>query len=280
MSPPDPIDVMALFPGEREALLRLLAALSDDEWRAPTICPGWSVKDIALHLVGDDIGLLSRGRDGFVAPWFAAVGNEPLPWDRLVDLIDAQNASWVHATRRISPRLLCELLAFTGEATLHHVATLDLAAIGGPVSWAGPDPAPVWLDIAQEYTERWVHHQQIRDAVHQPGLTERRWFAPVLDAFARALPSALRDADAPPGTRVRLVVTGEAGGAWSALRTPSTWLLGQDHDRADATVTMDQDLAWRLFTKGVSPDAAIHAVSFAGNRSLGDHILSMVSIIA
>ena len=54
---------------------------------------------------------------------------------------------------------------------------------------------------AREFTERWVHQQQIRDAVGKPGLTERRWLHPVLDAFARALPHALRDHAAPGGTR-------------------------------------------------------------------------------
>jgi hypothetical protein len=37
------------------------------------------------------------------------------------------------------------------------------------VSWAGPDTSPAWLDIARDYTEFWVHQQQIRDAVDRPG---------------------------------------------------------------------------------------------------------------
>ena len=36
------------------------------------------------------------------------------------------------------------------------------------VNWAGPEPAPIWLDPAREYTERWVHQQHIRDAVRNP----------------------------------------------------------------------------------------------------------------
>ncbi|HEX3202686.1 MAG TPA: hypothetical protein VHW42_12245 [Actinomycetes bacterium] len=38
-----------------------------------------------------------------------------------------------------------------------------------PVSWVGPDPAPNWLDVAREYSERWTHQQQIRDAAEIPG---------------------------------------------------------------------------------------------------------------
>src|SRR4051812_34784821 len=56
-------DVLGLYPGEREELLNLLRGLDADEWEAPTECPAWSVKGIALHILGDDFSLLSRQRD-------------------------------------------------------------------------------------------------------------------------------------------------------------------------------------------------------------------------
>ncbi len=83
----------------------------------------------------------------------------------LVAAIDRQNAVWVTGARRISPRLLIELLEMTGELTEAYFTSLDMTALGMPVDWAGPEPAPVWLDVAREYTERWVHQQHIRDAV-------------------------------------------------------------------------------------------------------------------
>jgi hypothetical protein len=43
-------------------------------------------------------------------------------------------------------------------------------AMGEPVTWAGPEPAPIWLDIAREYTERWLHQAQVRDATRNPPL--------------------------------------------------------------------------------------------------------------
>ena len=52
-----------------------------------------------------------------------------------------------------------------------------------PIDWAGPEPAPIWLHVAREYTERWVHQQHIRDAVGRPGLNERRWLGPVLESL-------------------------------------------------------------------------------------------------
>ena len=60
--------VTHLFAPERASLLELLSALAAGQWQAPTVCPGWSVKDVALQPLGDDIDLLSRRRDGAAQP--------------------------------------------------------------------------------------------------------------------------------------------------------------------------------------------------------------------
>jgi uncharacterized protein (TIGR03083 family) len=274
-----PVIVIHLFPGEREALLKLLAELSPMQWASPTACPGWSVHDITLHLLADDIGRLSRGRDGFRHP-----RREPAPtdWEGLVAFINRQNQEWLTVARRISPRLACDFMRVTGDATAAYFAQLDQLATGGPVDWAGPDPAPVWLDVAREYTERWVHQQHIRDAVGQPGMKEPRWFAPVLDTFAHGVPHTLRVLAPPPGTTVRLTVTGEAGGTWDAVRTgEQRWVLADDVSSSpQAIVRIDQDLAWRLFTRGLSPDDARERVTLEGDPALGGRVLETVSIIA
>lgn len=62
MRPPRPVQVLDLFPKERAALLDMLRGLTPEQWAAPTVCPGWSAKDIAQHLLADNVGLLSRGR--------------------------------------------------------------------------------------------------------------------------------------------------------------------------------------------------------------------------
>jgi uncharacterized protein (TIGR03083 family) len=277
--PPPPVEVLDLFPDERRNLLLLLASLTDEQWGAPTVCPGWTVQDVALHLLGVDVANISRRRDGFRAPHAAGPANDS--WVATVDFVNQFNDLWVAAARRISPRLLCELLAVTGEALVAYFRALDLCATGGSVSWAGPAPSPVWLDVAREYTERWVHQQQIRDAVGQPGCTEPRFLAPVLAAFVHALPHTLRGAAAPPGTCLRLTIEGPAGGSWVAVRADHAWALTQDRDGpADATVSLDQETAWRLFTRGISRETAGQGVRIAGDQSLGEHVLDMVSIIA
>lgn len=276
MNPPEPIIIADLFRPTLDSLLELLSALSPDDWNRPTACARWSVRDIASHLLGGEVGILSRKRDGH-----AYSGNAILSWEELVALINSLNDTWVKASGRISPRLLCDLLKLTGEQVCDYFNSLDPYALGDPVDWASPEPAPVWLDLAREYTERWHHQQQIRDAVDKPGLKEPIFFAPVLDAFVRALPRTYADVDEKPGTLIALTITGDSGGRWFLLRENGEWNLYVDADQAAvAELVIDQDAAWRLFTKGISKDEALARATLIGDESLATKALDMVSVIA
>ena len=277
----EPVFVVDLFPLERQELLHLLSQLHEEAWHLPTICAGWSVKDIVLHLLGDDIGLLSRKRDAF-DDFIIMKTRPPLSsWSDLVAYINQRNELWVQATRRMSNRLVCTFLTMTGEETYQYFSSLDLLALGEPVSWAGPAAAPVWLDIAREYTERWVHQQHIRDAVGRPGLKDRHFFAPVLETFVRALPHTYRDVHATDGTLFHLLISGEAGSEWYLQREQEIWVLGKNAaSPADATVVLDQETAWRLFTKGISKDEAFQRATYKGDEMLARKVFDTVSIIA
>lgn len=276
MKPPEPIIVTDLFPEVHASLLDLLAGLSAEDWDKPTACARWSVKDIATHLLGGQLGLLSRKRDGY-----AYSGRPIKDWDELVTLINNLNDVWVTAASRLSPRVLCDLLKLSGEQVCDYFNTLDPHAIGGPVDWAGPEPAPVWLDLAREYTEWWHHQQQIRDAVGKPGLKEPQFFKPVLDAFVRALPHTYRNVDAKGGTLVALTISGDSGGRWILRRENGAWQLNIDAtQKADAETIITQEIAWRLFCKGITKDGALASAILSGDLALASPALEMISVIA
>ena len=273
---PAPIHVVDRFPALRVRLLELLAGLSAEDWGRSTAAPLWQVKDIVAHLLGGDIGILSRGRDAFRLP------GPPIDrFDDLVAFINALNDEWVRAARRMSPRVLREMLAFTGRQVEAYFASLDPFAMGGPVSWAGPEPAPVWLDTAREFTERWHHQQQIRDATGSPPLYDPYFLAPVLDTFVRALPHAFRGALAPQGTAVKLEISGDAGGSWFLERHQETWELRMEVDAPPAAeVTISQDTAWRLFTKGIDRGRARSLATVRGDSNLVSPLFATVAVIA
>jgi uncharacterized protein (TIGR03083 family) len=94
------VAVTHLVAPERASLLELLSALAAERWQAPTVCPGWSVKDVALHLLGGDIDLLSRRRDGAAR---ADTPGRSAGFQELVASLDRLHQRWVEATRRVSP---------------------------------------------------------------------------------------------------------------------------------------------------------------------------------
>jgi uncharacterized protein (TIGR03083 family) len=283
MNPLAPILVSDLFPELRSHLQSLLEGLAPDDWRAPTSAGRWNVKDVALHILGGDLGNLSRRRDQHSPP--TGPINE---WSDLVAFINRINQSWVDASQRLSTRVLCDLLNHSGRQADEFFMSLDPSALGTPVSWAGPEPAPNWLDIAREYTERWHHQQQIRDATNRPGLYQPRLFAPVLDTFVRALPHTFREVSAAAGTAVQLTIPGEAGNHWTLRRNSNTWELyvgdgitpGEPPTTILATVTIAPEIAWKIFTRGIRGQPALSSVKITGNPSLGAKVLETISVIA
>jgi len=237
------IDTSPLLPRLRSELTALLAGLSADEWMRPTACPGWPVHAVASHLLGVELGNVSVRRDHWALG--PSKGEDPDAW------LNAFNQQWVEAARRISPPLLIECLDAAARRFEEHVAALDLDIPGGPVEWAtGPDAAPVWLDVAREYMERFVHQQQIRDATGRPGLGAD-FTGPVLVAAAHALPMALRALDRPAGTIVTFTAAGEGGGTWQVTRTVAGWDLGADgpSQPPSCEVRTTVDGAIKLYTR-------------------------------
>ena len=269
--------IVALMRDERASLLTLLASLSADEWDSATSCPGWTVKDIAAHLVADDLGILSRERDSYRPGKTTVV----TAWTDVVELVNRQNEAWVAAMRRFSPAVIEQLLGWSGPPMFAYFERLDPAGLGPPVAWAGQQPASHGLRTAREYTERWVHQQQIRDALGRAGLTQAGYMRPLLDTFAHSLPVALSGAKRGDGVRVRLVALGEGGGAWEVTSEAGDWRLGEVTPREPAaTVQIAVDDLWRLYTNGIERPVARSRASVDGDPELIAAVFGALAIIA
>ena len=80
--------------------------------------PGLEHSGTCGHLLGDDFGLLARHRDGHYGtpPPAGATESEFVAW------LDEMQAEWVGASRRLSPRLITDLLRWTGPAIRRYVS--------------------------------------------------------------------------------------------------------------------------------------------------------------
>ncbi|HET6796078.1 MAG TPA: maleylpyruvate isomerase N-terminal domain-containing protein [Gemmatimonadales bacterium] len=278
MLPVQPVFLVDRFPPLHAELMRLLRELEEGDWRRSTACALWSVKDIVAHLLDTSLRRLSFGRDGVLpAP--------PRSIDQYADLVsylNELNAQWVTAARRLSPPVLIELLDDSATRLHAYFSSLDpMADAQFGVAWAGQDSSPVWFDLGREYTERWLHQQQIREAVKAPGLTSREWLHPALDIFMRALPHTYRSVPATPGQNVRLNIEGTAGGVWSLVRGTEDWALFTGSDTTPSTTLhLDQDAAWKLLSKGLSREAARSRIGIEGEKRLGEPIFSALAVMA
>jgi uncharacterized protein (TIGR03083 family) len=263
------VDVRPLLPLLRAELGVLLTGLTAGDWTRPTACPGWPVHAVAAHLFGVEVGNVSVRRDGW--------GLGPGEGEDLDGWLNAFNQQWVEAARRLSPELLAELIDLAGQRFEEHLATLDLDAIGGPVPWAtGSDPAPVWLDVAREYMERYVHQLQIRQATRHPPLGAV-FTSPVLATAAHALPRALDRVSRPVGTVVTFTAEGEGGGSWQVVRAAEGWELAPDRVpgavACHAATTVDGAL--RLYAR----DPSAPALTWRGDDELAGALAGVKAVL-
>ncbi|MFK0295099.1 maleylpyruvate isomerase family mycothiol-dependent enzyme [Streptomyces sp. NPDC090442] len=269
------IDARPLFAREHAALMATLRGLEPADWRREAV-PGWDVRDVAAHLLGDCYGRLSRDRDGH------QTGPALAPGETLEAFIHRINQEWVDAHRRVSPAALTDALDLFGAQVtrLFEAADLDQPSLG--VSWAGVDPAPMWLDCARELTEFWTHRQQIRHATGQATDPAPGTLSVVLDTFLRALPHTLRETHAAADTQIQIHIPGPAGGTWTAiaLATPGRWSLAEpDAGSPAARVTLDAETAWRLCTRGIEPATALARAHVDGDHQLAEAACQIVSIV-
>jgi uncharacterized protein (TIGR03083 family) len=269
-----PVDLRDRFGPAREAFVALLRSLTPGDWSRPTVCPGWDVTAVVAHVVGDDLARLARGRDG-------APARRPARGESLPTFLDRINGEWVALTHHYGPRVLTDLLAWTGAQVAAYWSGVAPDDECDGVSWAGVGTSPtMWLDLARDRTEYWVHEQQVREAVGRPdaGPADEvaATTAEVLDVFARGLPFALRAVPAPPGA-VATVTATDLGRTWAVTRRDDRWwVTGEPADGgpAFAAATAPSSWWWRRWTR--HPAAHRGDVSLTGDPSaaaaLADHL--------
>ena len=276
---PAPIETLPLFPVLDELLLELLRSLTPEEWQRPTLARLWTVKDVAAHLLDGNLRTLSMLRDGYF-------GETPddFSYAGMVAYLNRLNADWVRAACRLSPAVLIDLLAQSGAEYTAYLETLDpWAPATFSVAWAGETKSRNWFHIARDYTEKWHHQQQIREAVGQTAvLMTPALFRPLIETFVRGLPHAYREVAAPMGTVVQLRVGPPIGGGWQLLRTADGWVLAENTAATApaATVVLPPEVAWKLFTKGLSPAEARPRAQLSGDPALAESLLRLVAVMA
>lgn len=272
-----PIDLVDLLPVIDKQLIQLLRSLSVDDWNRQTVAKLWKVKDVAAHLLDTNIRVMSALRDNYQGL------NPPeiRSYQDLLNYLNGLNAEWVNAMKRMSPQVLVQFLELTGPPYCAFYKSLDpFADATWSVAWAGDEVSPNWKHIAREYTEKFLHQQQIRDATGKQGIMTKEFFYPFIDTFMLGLPHTFRHVKADKGTVIQVTISSDAGGSWF-IALEDTWVLKKDHQgKVAAVVEIDPHAAWKLFSKSLRPADVQDKVKISGNHDLGRQVLEMVSVMA
>lgn len=146
-------DLMRLATDERRDLADFLDTLAPEQWETPSLCQGWSVRDVVAHLISYEelslIGLLARRVKGF-----------------------GRGGSHEAGRAEYAERSPAELVVFLRA----HLTPQGLAA---------------WFGGAIGLTDGLIHHQDIRRALHRPRTVPTERLLPTLGFALRSpkLPS-------------------------------------------------------------------------------------------
>lgn len=267
-----------LFPKIEQKLIELLKSLSVQDWQKPTVAPLWKVKDVAAHLLDGNIRGLSIARDAYSSATAKPAAN----YADLITYLNRLNADWVLAMQRVSSIVLIELLEITGKQYFEYLKILNpFEEAVFPVAWAGEEKSANWFHIAREYTEKWHHQQQIRLAVGQTeALLTPELYYPYLATSMQALPFHYKNNTSKMGSIIKFNIKGNGGGVWFLQYNGFDWELvaGEDSDII-SEVVINSEIAWLIFTKGISKIEAAKQIQVEGDE-IGGKIVEMLAVMA
>ena len=146
-----------------EALARvenLVTPLSDEAWRLPTPCPGWTVADIVAHLTDLEATMNGQTRLTSEPDWE--------DFDYLTTDLSRLIEVGVQARRNVSPpELLTEFhLVIAARTTQLKADEHELSdEVMGPLG----TPTTFGRSLRMRTFDTWVHEQDIRTAIGEPG---------------------------------------------------------------------------------------------------------------
>ena len=191
---PDPIDVW------REAMADFRDAAARAEWRHPSVLPGWTVADVAAHVTW-----IERALSGLLD-----AAHEP-DWETLPHVRDGFGRITEVPVDLRRSRTREEVLAEFDEMVVEREAALRELRASNPGLVMSPLGTMMPLDemLAMRVFDTWVHEQDIRVAVGDPGHLGTAPAHVAAGRMRRALGFVwAKKVDAPVGATLEVSVTG------------------------------------------------------------------------
>ncbi len=256
-----------------DALARTLTGRAPSAFDAPTPCPGWSVRDVVSHLIGIERVIQGEPWPEPVDPWPSHVHNE----------LGALNEAVVRSRRGLpGAAVLAEFVDVTGRsiARLRALTIADWEAVG----WSPEGPRPHFRFQETRLLDSWIHLQDVRDALLEPGDDHGAGEDVVVNRLEAALPYVWgKRVGALEGQSLRVNLVGRLARSVSltvvAGRAAPVEFL---ENAPDLEVTTPVALFWRRGAGRIGAEAFLRAsaTDVRGSRELATRFAEGLSVIS
>lgn len=201
----------------------LLAGLAAEQWATPSLCPGWTVRDVASHIASVE-HMMSGEPPGSMA--------ESIPFQKIL--------AWMEQTKALDDAAFLDRYRQTIAARRVELAAVTESDLS-LVSLTPVGPGTYGRFLAIRVFDCWVHEQDIRTPLALPGHEIGDAAEMAIDEIERSLPYIVGkkiglpdgkgitiELDGPVHRTMHVAVSGRAA-AVDALESPDVLL------RADST---------------------------------------------
>lgn len=250
---------------EAEDFTRLARSLTEEQGALPTDLAGWSVKDNVAHTAHLE-SVLAGGPEETVEVSEQAHIKSITGWYTEQGVVARRDRTLSELADEIDDAVAARYAALQADPPVDGAAAPPKTP--GDIGWNNATL------LSNRPLDIWMHEQDIRRAVDQPGGYDSAAAAHAVGVFAKALPMVLgKRVGAPAGTSVVLDVDGLAIGA----------VVGED-GRASGRVSGDPDVRVSLATEdfivlaGGRRTVAQTAPTFEGDEDLGRKVLDALAV--
>jgi uncharacterized protein (TIGR03083 family) len=255
--------IVAALAEEWGAIARLLAELPDESWSLEAL-PGWDVHAVVAHLIGTE-----RMLAGDEVP-------PPLDSDQtpphVRNDIARSNEAWVEALRSRTP---AELSADFEDVTARRLSALRVMTddeLHAP-SWTPAGDATYGRFMQIRVFDCWMHEQDVRSAVGQPGHEDGPVPELCLDEVSAALGYIVaKRGGAPDGARVTIELTGPVRRSWHVAVNGRARVVDHFDEPPTASLALSSSLFLRLVGGRVAPETALERIRLGGDLQLAQRL--------
>jgi uncharacterized protein (TIGR03083 family) len=258
--------VVATLVGEWAELDRLLTGLSTDAWAEPTCLPGWRVTDIVAHLIGTEAMLCGES----APPVEADV--KALPHVR--NELAVFNEHWVLDLAEEKPSAMLDRFRTLTLRRAEALAAKSREEFDAP-SWTPKGQGTYGEFMHTRIYDCWMHEQDIRDAVGEPGNDGGPAAQASVDEVAMALGYIVgKRAAAPQGSTVVIELTGPVRRTLPVVVEDRARLVTEVPENPTVTVRMSSSVFMRL---SGGRTTRRDGVTVTGDAELGSRLLDNIA---